>query len=137
MLGGEVVADTTAPLLVWEVPYFPTYYFPPGDVRTDFLSPIGEVKRSPSRGDATQYAVEVGDSSGAAYAFHDSKIPECVDHYVFVWRTMDQWFEEDEEVFVQSAGPLHPSQHPALESPGPSGDRRRHRGRQHQRALPL
>ena len=105
MLGGEVIADTTAPLLVWEVPYYPTYYFPPGDVRTEFLSPTGEVKRSPSRGDATQYAVNVGDSSGAAYAFHDSKIPECVDHYVFVWRTMDQWFEEDEEVFVHARDP--------------------------------
>jgi len=105
MLGGEIVADTTAALLVWEVPYFPTYYFPPGDVRIEFLSPIGEVKRSPSRGDATQYAVKVGDSSGAAYAFHDSKIPECLDHYVFVWRTMDQWFEEDEEVFVHARDP--------------------------------
>ncbi len=30
MLGGEMIADTTAPLLVWEVPYYPTYYFPPG-----------------------------------------------------------------------------------------------------------
>ena len=28
MLGGEIVADTTSPLLVWEVPYYPTYYFP-------------------------------------------------------------------------------------------------------------
>ena len=27
-LGGRVVADTTRALLVWEVPYYPTYYFP-------------------------------------------------------------------------------------------------------------
>ena len=105
MLGGEVIADTTEPLLVWEVPYFPTYYFPPDDVRTEFLSRTGEEKRSPSRGSATQYTVNVGDSVGAAYAFHDSKIPECVDHYVLVWRTMDQWFEEDEEVFVHARDP--------------------------------
>ena len=32
MLGGEMIADTTTPLLVWEVPYYPTYYFPPDDV---------------------------------------------------------------------------------------------------------
>ena len=27
-LGGEVVADTAHPVLVWEIPYYPTYYFP-------------------------------------------------------------------------------------------------------------
>ena len=105
LLGSEVIADTSRPLLVWEVPYFPTYYFPPGDVRTEFLSPTGEVKRSPSRGEATQYSVKVGDLSGAAYSFHDSRIPECLDHYVFVWRTMDHWYEEDEEVFVHARDP--------------------------------
>ena len=36
-LGGEVVADTTRPVLVWEVPYYPTYYFPLADVRAEFL----------------------------------------------------------------------------------------------------
>lgn len=105
ILGGETVADSTKSLLVWEVPYFPTYYFPPGDVRTDFLTATGEVKSSPSRGDATQYLVKVGNSEGAAYAFHDSKIPECADHYVFVWGTMDHWLEEDEEVFTHARDP--------------------------------
>ena len=33
-LGGAVVADTTTPLLVWERPYYPTYYFPIADVRS-------------------------------------------------------------------------------------------------------
>ena len=28
MLGGEVIADTTAPLLVWEVPYLPDLLLP-------------------------------------------------------------------------------------------------------------
>lgn len=105
MLGGEIIADTTSPLLVWEVPYYPTYYFPPGDVRTDLLVPTGESKSSPSRGEATQYVVKAGNAEGAAYAFHDSLIPECVDHYVFVWKTMDHWFEEDEEVFVHARDP--------------------------------
>jgi uncharacterized protein (DUF427 family) len=105
MLGGEIIADTTSPLLVWEVPYYPTYYFPPGDVRTDLLVPTGEFKSSPSRGEATQYVVKAGNAEGAAYALHDSQIPECADHYVFVWKTMDHWFEEDEEVFVHARDP--------------------------------
>jgi uncharacterized protein (DUF427 family) len=35
VLGGEVVADTIQPVLVWEVPYYPTYYLPAEDVRSD------------------------------------------------------------------------------------------------------
>lgn len=105
MLGGEIVADTTSPLLVWEVPYYPTYYFPESDVRTDLLVETGETRRSPSRGEATQYAVKVNGSEGAAYSFKDPKIDEIDGHYAFVWKTMDHWFEENEEVFVHARDP--------------------------------
>lgn len=105
MLGGQMIADTINPLLVWEVPYYPTYYLPEADVRTEFLVETGETKKSPSRGEATQFAVKVDGSEGAAYAYPDPKLPEIVDHYVFVWNTMDHWFEEDEEVFVHARDP--------------------------------
>ena len=105
MIAGEIVADTTNPLLVWEVPYYPTYYFPATDVRTDLLVETGEIRRSPSRGEATQYAVKVNGSEGRAYTFKEPKIPELADHYAFVWNTMDHWFEEDEEVFVHARDP--------------------------------
>jgi uncharacterized protein (DUF427 family) len=105
MLGEEVVADSASTLLVWEVPYYPTYYFPPSDVSTGLLSPTGESRRSPSRGKATQYDVKAGDAIGAAYSFHDASMPELQDHYVLVWNTMDHWYEEDEEVFVHARDP--------------------------------
>jgi uncharacterized protein (DUF427 family) len=104
-LGEEVVADSTSALLVWEVPYYPTYYFPAPDVRTELLTPTGETRRSPSRGEATQYTVKAGDAVGAAYSFHDPNMPELRDHYVLVWDTMDHWYEEDEEVFVHARDP--------------------------------
>jgi len=105
MLGGEMVADTTSPLLVWEVPYYPTYYFPEADVKTDLLVETGELRKSPSRGEATQYAVKANGSEGAAYAFKEPKIDEIGGHIAFVWKTMDHWFEEDEEVFVHPRDP--------------------------------
>ncbi|MGB7860118.1 MAG: DUF427 domain-containing protein [Acidimicrobiia bacterium] len=105
MLDGEIVADTTSPLLVWEVPYFPTYYIPEADIRTDLLVETGETRNSPSRGEATQYVVKAGNAEGAAYAFRDPKIPEIAGHYVLVWKTMDHWFEEDEEVWVHARDP--------------------------------
>jgi uncharacterized protein (DUF427 family) len=105
MLGGEIVANTTNPLLVWEVPYYPTYYFPESDVNTDLLVEAGETHRSPSRGEATQYAVKVNGSEGRAYAFKEPEIEELAGHYAFKWGTMDHWFEEDEEVFVHARDP--------------------------------
>src|SRR5918996_1496833 len=95
MLGGEIVANTANPLMVWEVPYYPTYYFPKSDVQTDFLVETGETKKSPSRGEATQYMVKVNGSEGIAYTYKDPKIEDIKDHYAFVWKTMDHWFEED------------------------------------------
>lgn len=105
MLGGEIVANTTSPLLVWEVPYYPTYYFPESDVKTDLLVDTGETHRSPSRGEATQYAVKVNGSEGRAYSFNEPKVDELAGRYAFVWKTMDHWFEEDEEVFVHARDP--------------------------------
>ncbi len=105
MLGGEIVADTTKTLLVWEVPYYPTYYFPAADVNTEMLVESGETRRSPSRGEAVQYLVKAGNAEGAAYSFPAPKIPEIADHYVFPWKTMDHWFEEDEEVYVHARDP--------------------------------
>ena len=73
-LGGEVVADTTRPMLVWEIPYYPAYYFPAEDVRTDLLEADGGVARSPSRGDGRTFAVRAGgkEASGAATRYEDS-----------------------------------------------------------------
>lgn len=105
MLGGRIVADTTSPLLVWEVPYYPTYYFPDSSVDADVLVETGETRNSPSRGVATQYTVKVDGSEGVAYRFKDPKMPELAGHYAFVWGTMDHWFEEEEEVFVHARDP--------------------------------
>jgi uncharacterized protein (DUF427 family) len=105
MLGGKVVADTTSPLLVWEVPYYPTYYFPKADVDIDSLVETGETVSSPSRGVATQYTVKVDGSEGVAYSYLSPKMDALAGHCAFVWPTMDHWFEEDEEVFVHARDP--------------------------------
>lgn len=106
-LGGEVVADTTTPLLVWEKPYYPVYYFPKSDVRLDLLTETGETKRSPSRGDATLYTVATAaqKAEGAAYQHLDSPVEEIRDHVAFEWAAMDSWFEEDEEAYVHARDP--------------------------------
>ena len=105
--GGRVIADTLAPLLVWEHPYYPAYYLPVADVDAGVLEPTGETAHSPSRGRADRYTVRVGNSvaSDAALRYDASPVPEISGHIRFDWDAMDAWFEEDEEVFVHPRSP--------------------------------
>lgn len=105
MLGGEIVVDSVMPLMVWEIPYYPTYYFPEADVNMDALVDTGETKKSPSRGVATLYQVKAGGKEGSAYAYPEPKIEGLEGHVVFDWASMDHWFEEDEEVFTHARDP--------------------------------
>jgi uncharacterized protein (DUF427 family) len=102
-LGGEVVADTVQPVLVWEVPYYPTYYFPVTDVRTELLEREGSVTHSPSRGDGQRFSVK--GTSHAALRYEDSPIEELRDLIRFDWNSMEAWFEEDEQVFTHPRDP--------------------------------
>jgi uncharacterized protein (DUF427 family) len=106
-LGGEAIADTTRALYVWERPYYPTYYLPAADVRTEALEPTGGVDRSPSRGDAHLHTVRAGgeEAVDAALWYRESPIAELDDHIRFDWDAMDAWFEEDEEVYVHPRNP--------------------------------
>src|SRR3954454_14396609 len=108
-LGGEVVADTTTPLLVWERPYYPTYYFPLADVRADSLQADDALPavRSPSRGDGRRFSVRAGDklAPGAAVRHEHSPFEELRDAIRIEWDAMDAWFEEDEEVFTHPRDP--------------------------------
>ncbi len=101
---GLPVADTTRALMVWEVPYYPTYYFPVEDVRMDALKATGETRHSPSRGDAPVHDV-AGRPGAAVVHGDDAPLPEIRGHVRFDWDAMDNWFEEDEEVFVHARDP--------------------------------
>ncbi|MGW6701483.1 DUF427 domain-containing protein [Nocardia sp. NPDC055049] len=104
-LRGKLVADTLRPLLVWEIPYYPTYYVPLTDVRAD-LDPNGVTEHSPSRGDATGYDVTVEGlrADGAALRYLDSPLSELKDAVRLDIAAFD-WFEEDEQVFVHPRDP--------------------------------
>ncbi len=77
-LGGELIADTTRPKLVWEVPYYPAYYFPREDVRAELLTPNGRTRHSTSRGEAQNFTVKGGnrEAEDAAWHYPESPIEE-------------------------------------------------------------
>jgi uncharacterized protein (DUF427 family) len=105
-LAGELVADTYQPMLVWEIPHYPAYYIPAADVRAE-LVPTGRRERSTRRGDATIYDVKVGGqtAAGAARIYHEAPLEPLRDLVRLDWAAMDEWFEEDEPVYVHPRDP--------------------------------
>ncbi len=106
-VGGELIADTAQPKLVWEIPYYPAYYLPARDVRMELLTATGRTEHSPSRGEAHFYTVKGGTEErvDAAWQYPDSPLEQLRDHVRFEWMAMDAWFEEDVEVFIHPRDP--------------------------------
>jgi len=106
-LGGELVADTTRPLLVWEKPAYPTYYFPAADVRVGLLTTDEDGAQSPRRDDGIPYTVIAGGKQArrAALRFEGSSREELRDTIRLEWAAMDAWFEEDDQVFTHPRDP--------------------------------
>jgi uncharacterized protein (DUF427 family) len=109
IFGGEVVFDTSRPLLVWEGPHYPHYYVPRADVRAELLVGSDTTTHSPSRGDARHHTIKAGDREAvdAAWDYPEPKIEELRDHVRFDWDALDHWLEEDEEVYVHARNPYH------------------------------
>lgn len=117
-LGGHLVADTTSPTLVWERPYYPTYYLPVADVRAELVE-TGATRASSTRGEGTVYDVVAGRATAAAAAtrYVTSPVEALRDLVRLDWAAMDAWFEEDEPVYTHPRSPytrvdtLHSSRH--------------------------
>jgi uncharacterized protein (DUF427 family) len=105
-LGSELAADTTRPFLVWEWPYYPTYYIPASDVRGE-LTATGKTEHSPSRGDGEVYDIEVGGvtAEAAALVYRDSPLEALRGLVRLDWNSMTEWFEEDEPVYTHPRDP--------------------------------
>jgi uncharacterized protein (DUF427 family) len=104
-LGSELVFDTTAARYVWEVPYYPQYYVPLDDVRTDFLSDENHPQRvqlGPSR---LYSLVGAGQSHPSAARVFDADGAGPVAGLVrFEWDPL-RWLEEDEQIYGHPRNP--------------------------------
>jgi uncharacterized protein (DUF427 family) len=82
--GGQLVADSKSPVLVWEVPYYPTYYLPSADVLAT-VTPDGDVV--------------AGDVTVPGAARRDGDLVRLE------FSAMDEWLEEDEPIYVHPRDP--------------------------------
>ncbi|NUR89967.1 MAG: DUF427 domain-containing protein [Nonomuraea sp.] len=96
---GVAVADSAEAVLVMQAKHMPVYYFPAADVRWDLLKASGTV-----RDGKTLLDLRVGERAARGAGWTLDSLP---DHVAFYWKTMDAWFEEDEEVYVHPRDPYH------------------------------
>ncbi|WP_099244378.1 DUF427 domain-containing protein [Mycobacterium sp. shizuoka-1] len=103
-LGSDLVFDTTSARYVWEVPYYPQYYIPLADIRTEFL-------RDEDHPQHVQFGASrtfslVGPSQTlrrAARVFDDGDGP-VAGLVRFDWAALT-WFEEDEPIYGHPRSP--------------------------------
>lgn len=105
-LNGEIVADTHAPLLVWEVPYYPTYYIPESDIHAKLI-PSGESEHKAGLGDGEILHVKTLKwiAEGAARRYSNSPAAEIRAAVRLDWAAMSEWLEEDEPVYTHPRDP--------------------------------
>ena len=106
VVGGVVIADSTAALRVLETSHPPTVYVPPGDVLSDALAG----SRSPStvcewKGRATYLDVVAGDrrvaAAGWTYRQPVARYAALRDHVAFFPGRVDEAWLGDERVVAQ------------------------------------
>jgi len=110
-IAGETVADSRRAMLLQESGHQPIYYFPPEDVRSELLKPSDKHTHCPKKGEASYYTVRVGERivKDAAWYYPQplDGAPPIKDLIAFYWDRIDQWLEEDEEVFGHARDPYH------------------------------
>ena len=108
VLGGLVVADTTAAYRVLETSHPPNYYLPPADIRPDVLTRSDRRSFCEWKGEAHYFDVRAGGrlERDAAWGYDSpSRAFAAISGYVaFYPGRMDACFVDDEQVLPQPGG---------------------------------
>ena len=111
-VGGEVIADSRRAMLLHESGQMPIYYFPPEDVRSEFLEHSDRHTHCPKKGDASYYTIRAGGEVVEAGAWYypdplPGAPPMLKDVIAFYFNRMGRWIEEGEEIGVHPRDPYH------------------------------
>jgi uncharacterized protein (DUF427 family) len=102
-LGHELVFDTTAARYVWEVPYYPQYYIPLVDVRTEFLQDENHPQKVQFGSSRLHALVGAGRRHESAARVFDGDGP-VTGLVRFEWDAV-RWLEEDEPIYGHPRNP--------------------------------
>jgi uncharacterized protein (DUF427 family) len=98
-IGGQVVAETQRPVLLFETGLPTRYYIPKQDVRTELLVPTISVSRCPYKGTARYWSARVGDEVIEDIVWsYPAPIPECPKI-----ENLMSFYDEHVDVYVDGA----------------------------------
>ncbi|MEM7271522.1 MAG: DUF427 domain-containing protein [Actinomycetota bacterium] len=105
LLDGRTIVDSRRYLFVWELPYWPWWFFPRDHVAAELMAAAAPDRGPALPAGAVRYDLVVGDRvlAGAARGYPDD--PELADYVTIDFKALDHWFEEDVEVFVHPRSP--------------------------------
>lgn len=110
-LGGVEVLDTEAAMLLHESGIFPQVYVPIGDVAMEHLAKTELSTHCPYKGDASYWTVSAGGQTEEDAVWgYETPIESAtfIEGYLaFEWGRMDQWLDEDDEIFGHIRDPFH------------------------------
>ena len=103
------VVDSLDTRIMLEQGHLPGYYFPRADVAMDLLTPTQRRSHCPHKGDASYWTVSAGSKrmENGAWSYPEPfpHLAPLADLVAFYWNAMDEWWEEDEQVFVHARDP--------------------------------
>jgi uncharacterized protein (DUF427 family) len=108
VFGDETIAETTRGFRVLETSHPPVYYFPPEDVRQEFLEPSARGSFCEFKGQATYWTVRVGTriapDVGWSYGQPTAPFEPIRAHLAFYAGPMDACYVDDLLVEPQPGG---------------------------------
>jgi uncharacterized protein (DUF427 family) len=111
IFGDETLFDTDSAMLLHESNILPALYVPVADVRFDLLTKTEHSTHCPFKGDASYWTITAGgrtsENSVWGYETPTTEAPWLEGYLAMYWDQLDQWFDEDEEVFDHLRDPYH------------------------------
>ena len=108
-VNGEDIVDSTNVMLMREGGHVPALYFPMDDVRMDLFSATDYTSHCGYKGDASYWTLTIGDRTEEnvmwAYRNPYDEIRDIKDYVAFYWGRVDEWWEEDEQIFGNARDP--------------------------------
>jgi uncharacterized protein (DUF427 family) len=105
VFNGVTIADTTNAKRILETSHPPSYYIPPEDIRTEYLTRTSRRTVCEFKGAASYYTVSVDGKTAenAAWFYTDpnNAYADAKDHVCFYASKMDACYVDDEQVQAQ------------------------------------
>ena len=107
-LAGQTIVDSRDFMFVWEVPYWPWWFFHRDDIAAELVISASATDDRDDDEAPTHYDLVVGDRTieRAARGYPQSANQVLRDLVTIEFAALDHWFEEDIEVFVHPRSPF-------------------------------